>query len=77
MNYFGLFVIPDLEKVRIDTKIKSVLYHVYNHAELKGHIKKKFDPDLEVNFQGDHESFMRRSHDPTVQPTGRSNSCVV
>ena len=65
VNYFGLFVIPDLEKVRIEPR-SSLNYHVhvYNHTELKRSYKKsKFDP--EVNFQGqvtgDHESFTKLS----------------
>ena len=33
VNYFGLFVITDLEKVRMTPR--SSLYHVCNHAELK------------------------------------------
>ena len=37
VNYFGDLVIPDVDKVRIDTKIKSVSYI---QAKLKKAIKK-------------------------------------
>ena len=43
VNYFSNFVIPDVEKVRIDTKIKSVSCI---QPELKGYKKSEFDLDF-------------------------------
>ena len=43
VNYFGDLVIPDVEKVRIDTKIKSVSCI---QAKLKNAIKSEFDLDF-------------------------------
>ena len=43
VNYFDDLVIPDVEKVRIDTKIKPVSCI---QAELKNAIKSEFDLDF-------------------------------
>ena len=43
VNYFGDLMIPDIEKVRIDTKIKSVSCI---RAKLKKAIKSEFDLDF-------------------------------
>ena len=64
VNYFGDFVIPDVEKVRIDTKIKSASCI---QPELRKVIKSEFDLDftLKVNRQGqvtdDHGSLTKLS----------------
>ena len=58
VNYFGDFVIPDVDKVRIDTKIKSVSCI---QAKLKNVMKLSLTLTLKVNQKGqvtcDHGSF--------------------
>ena len=62
VNYFGDLVIPDPEKVRIDTKIQSVSCI---QAKLKNDMKGSLTLTLKVNHQGqvtrDHSSFTKLS----------------
>ena len=64
VNYFGLFVILMTLK-KLESTPRSSLYHAWNHAELKGHIKVSLTLKLKVNRQGrltgDHDSFTERS----------------
>ena len=55
VNYFGDLVIPDVEKVRIDTKIKSVSCI---QEKLKNAIKSEFDLD----FKGQPSRSVTRDH---------------